>query len=62
MGNYRSWYASRKAAQRSARIDRQIEEDRRELKKEYKVLLLGTSAPLRFPFSVPHFQRLTQVT
>ena len=40
---YRSWQDDREAAQRSAQIDRQIEQDSKRLKKECKVLLLGTS-------------------
>ena len=44
----------KEAAHRSAQIDRQIEQDGKKLKKECKILLLGTSAlPLDFPVSYP---------
>ena len=54
MGNYyRSWQDDRKAAQRSAQIDRQIEQDGKRLKEENKVLLLGMSV-LSFRPPSPH--------
>lgn len=56
MGNCRSWYDHQRAARRSARIDRQIEQDGKELKRECKILLLGTSAiSLRSPVTYPDY-------
>jgi guanine nucleotide-binding protein subunit alpha len=43
----------KEAAQRSAQIDRQIEQDGKKLKKECKILLLGTSA-LSFRSQTPY--------
>lgn len=45
MGNYCSKHndEDKEAAQRSAQIDRQIEQDGKKLKKECKILLLGVS-------------------
>lgn len=44
----------KEAAQRSAQIDRQIEQDGKKLKKECKILLLGTTTLyLDFPVSYP---------
>ena len=38
-------HGEKEAAQRSAQIDRQIEQESKKLKKECKILLLGKSAP-----------------
>ena len=53
MGNCFSQHDDQKkeAAQRSAQIDRQIEQDGKKLKKECKILLLGTSAPSLRPLA-----------
>ena len=46
MGNCSSATQDREASQRSANIDRIIEEDSKKLKKECKILLLGKECPL----------------
>jgi guanine nucleotide-binding protein G(i) subunit alpha len=59
MGNCFSQHddQEKEAAQRSAQIDRQIEQDGKKLKKECKILLLGT-----FALSLPVLRHLTLVT
>jgi len=58
MGNCASATQDREATQRSADIDRIIEEDSKKFKKECKILLLGKGWPL----SLPPSTKLTQTT
>ena len=58
MGNCASATQDREASQRSANIDRIIEEDSKKFKKECKILLLGKGRLL----SVPLPAKLTQTT
>ena len=61
MGNLCSKHndEEKEAAQRSAQIDRQIEQDGKKLKRECKILLLGMSAlPIRSSTGSPLSLRL----